>query len=197
MRRNIIMAFLVSILCIPFLVSAATFQIDPAHSSFGFKVRHLTVSNVKGTFDKVVSGSVHFDDVNLSHTKAEVVIDAASINTAHAKRDEHLRSPDFFDVAKHPTITFVTKQVTRNGPDRLKVTGNLSMLGVTREIVLDVLGPSSEIKDPGGNVRRGFSATGKINRKDWGIRFHKVLETGGLVVGDEVEISVEGELIRK
>jgi len=197
MKRKTVMASLVFILGIPVLVFGASFQIDPAHSSFGFKVRHLTVSNVKGTFDKVISGSVHFDDVNLSITKAEVVIDAASINTAHAKRDEHLRSPDFFDVTKHPTITFVTKQVMRNGPDRLKVTGDLTMLGVTREIVLDVLGPSPEIKDPGGNVRRGFSATGKINRKDWGIRFHKVLETGGLIVGDEVEISVEGELIRK
>jgi polyisoprenoid-binding protein YceI len=197
MKRTALIAFAIFTFGVPVLASGATFQIDPAHSSFGFKVRHLMISNVKGTFDKVTTGSIHFDAENLSNTKAEVVIDAASINTAHAKRDEHLRNPDFFDVAKYPTITFVTKRITRNGPDRLKVIGDLTMRGVTREIALDVMGPSPEIKDPGGNFRRGFTATGKINRKDWGISFHRVLETGGLVVGDEVEISIEGEMVRK
>ena len=197
MKRNISTLFGILFLGIPFLASGADWQVDFNHSSFGFKIRHMMVSNVRGDFSKIIKGVIQFDDQNVSNSKAEVIIDAASINTAHAKRDDHLRSPDFFDVAKYPTIAFVTKQVTNNGPGKLKVTGDLTMHGVTKEIMLDVLGPTSEIKDPGGNFRRGLTATAKIDRRDFGITYSRLLETGGLVVGNEVDIAVEVELVRK
>ena len=181
---------------LPVSSHAATWQIDPDHSSFQFKVRHLTVSNVKGDFTKA-SGVVTIDDKDISNLKVELTVEAASVNTDHAKRDEHLRGPDFFDVAKYPTITFVSKKVTKVGPDKLKVIGDLTIHGVTREVAVDVEGPTSEVKDPSGNFRRGATATTKINRKDFGLTWNRVLETGGVVVGEDVNISVEIELVRK
>jgi polyisoprenoid-binding protein YceI len=196
-KNRIAIVFGILLFGMPFLASGAIWQVDPDHSSFEFKVRHLMVSNVKGDFGKMMTGIIDFDDQNISSLKAEVTLDAASINTRHAKRDEHLRGADFFDVTRYPTITFVSRQVTKNGPDRLRVTGDLTMRGVTREIFLDVQGPAPEVKDPSGKVRRGFSATGKINRKDFGITWNRVLDTGGVAVGDEVEILVELEVVRK
>ncbi len=197
MKRNLLIMFAILLLGIPVLALGADWQIDPGHSSFQFKVRHMMVSNVRGDFGKIITGMLNLVDQNVSNTKAEVVIDAASINTGHAKRDEHLRSADFFDVARYPTVTFVSKQVTRNGPDRLRATGDLTIHGITREIILDVQGPTPEVKDPGGTFRRGLTATTKINRKDFGLTWNRVLDAGGMVVGDEVEISVEVEMIRK
>ena len=156
----------------------------------------MTVSNVKGEFKKV-KGDAKIDDNNIAGLTVEVNIDAASVNTDHAKRDDHLRSEDFFDVAKYPTITFVSKKVTRVDENRLKVVGDLTIRGVTKEITVDVEGPTAEVKDPGGNIRRGATGTSKINRKDFGIAWSKVLDGGGLVVGDEVNISLEIELVRK
>jgi len=127
----------------------------------------------------------------------ELTIDAASVNTGHAKRDEHLKASDFFDVAKYPTITFVSKKVIKDGPDRLKVIGDLTIHGVTREVTVNVEGPTQEVKDPGGNLRRGATGTAKINRKDFGLTWNRALETGGVVVGEDVDISVEIELIKK
>ena len=127
----------------------------------------------------------------------ELIIDAASVDTGHAKRDEHLRGSDFFDVAKYPTITFVSKKVMKASPDRLQVIGDLTLHGVTKEITVDVEGPTSEIKDPWGNLRRGATATAKVNRKDFGLTWNRVLETGGVVVGEDVDILVELELIKK
>jgi polyisoprenoid-binding protein YceI len=126
----------------------------------------------------------------------EVTIDTNSINTNVTKRDEHLRSADFFDVAKFPTMTFVSKKVAKAGQERLKVTGDLTLHGVTREVVLDVEGPSSESKDLYGNIRRGATATTKINRKDFGLVWNKALETGGVAVGEEVTITLEIEMIK-
>jgi polyisoprenoid-binding protein YceI len=183
-------------LSIPVFGDAATWQIDPDHSSFQFKVRHLMVSNVKGDFTKV-KGVVTIDERDIANLKLEITIDAASVNTGHAKRDEHLRNADFFDVAKHPTITFVSKRAEKAGMDRLKVIGDLTMHGVTREVTVDVEGPTQEVKDPGGNFRRGATATTKINRKEFGLTWNRVLETGGVVVGEDVDISVEIELIKK
>lgn len=180
----------------PFLTYGATWQVDPSHSSFEFKIRHLTVSNVKGNFSKT-KGTVTIDDQDVTRLKVDVVIDAASINTGHAKRDDHLRGPDFFDVAKYPEITFVSKKVTKVDADRLKVTGDLTIHGVTREITMDVEGPTLEVKDPSGNFRRGATAAGKINRKDFGLTWNRVLDTGGVVVGEEVTMVVEVELIKK
>jgi polyisoprenoid-binding protein YceI len=183
-------------LLIPTLSSASSWQIDPDHSSIQFKVRHLMVSNVKGVFHKV-SGLVEIDDLEITRSRVSVTIETASIDTGVAKRDEDLRSATFFDVARYPTMTFVTKKVVRSGPDSLRVTGDLTIHGVTREVTLDVDGPSPAIKDPWGGMRRGASATARINRKDFGLTYNKVVETGGVMVGDEVSISLEVEMVRK
>ena len=196
MKGSFLTGFAVVLLTIPILASGATYQIDPDHSSFQFKVRHMTVSNVRGEFKKV-KGVVSIDGNDLTALKVEVILDAASVNTDNAKRDGHLRSEEFFDVAKYPTIIFVSKKVTRLDENRLKVVGDLTIRGVTREITVDVDGPSPEVKDPGGNLRRGATGTLKINRKDFGMMWHKTLDNGGLVVGDDVKISVEVELVRK
>jgi len=196
MKRSIVTLIAMFTLSIPVFGDAATWQIDPDHSSFQFKVRHLMVSNVKGDFTKV-KGVVTIDERDIANLKLEITIDAAFVNTGHAKRDEHLRNADFFDVAKHPTITFVSKRAEKAGMDRLKVIGDLTMHGVTREVTVDVEGPTQEVKDPGGNFRRGATATTKINRKDFGLTWNRVLETGGVVVGEDVDISVEIELIKK
>ena len=197
MKRHLSIGVTILLLAVPAIASTATWQIDPSHSSFQFKIRHMMVSNVRGDFGKMTKGVIFLDDQEVSNIKAEVIIDAASINTGHAKRDEHLRGPDFFDVPRHPTVTFVSKQVTRVGSDKLRATGELTIRGITREIILDVYGLTPEIKDPGGTYRRGLTATSKINRKDFGITWNRVLDTGGVVVGDEVEISVEIEMLRK
>ena len=196
MKRPIFLIALTLFFTFPALSQAATWQIDPDHSSFQFKVRHLTVSNVKGDFTKV-KGAVTMDDKDVSNLNVELTIDAASVNTGHAKRDEHLKASDFFDVAKYPTITFHSKKVIKDGPDRLKVIGDLTIHGVTREVTVNVEGPTQEVKDPGGNFRRGATGTAKINRKDFGLTWNRALETGGVVVGEDVDISVEIELIKK
>ena len=182
-------------LTVPTFASAATYDIDPAHSSFNFKVRHLTVSNVAGTFGKV-KGIAEIDDREITALKVDVNLDASSINTGHAKRDEHLQGADFFDVAKYPTLTFVSRKISRIDANKIQITGDLTIRGVTKEVTVEVEGPTPEIKDPGGKMRRGATGTAKINRKDFGITWNRTLDTGGLVVGDEVNISVEIELIK-
>lgn len=196
MKRSIVLGLIAAVLSFPIFASESTWQIDPDHSNLQFKIQHLTVSNVKGSFAKA-KGVVNIDSQNLADLKVDLTIDVASINTNHAKRDEHLRGPDFFDVAKYPVITFVSKKVTPTGINRLKVTGDLTIRNITREVTVDVEGPTPEVKDPWGNLRRGATGTTRINRKDFGITWNKVLDTGGLVVGDEVDITVEVELVRK
>jgi len=196
MKKSII--FLTALLLLGFsaIASAATYDVDPDHSSFSFKVRHMTVSNVTGTFGKV-KGVAEIDDKDITALNVEVTLDAASIDTGHAKRDEHLRGPDFFDVAKYPTLRFVSRKISRVDPNRIRVTGDLTIRGVTKEVTVDVEGPTPEIKDPGGKTRRGATGVAKINRKDFGIAWNRTLDTGGVIVGDEVSISVEVELIKK
>ncbi|MSN25363.1 MAG: protein yceI precursor [Geobacter sp.] len=196
MKRTIVSISTIIALTLPAFAFASTWNIDPEHSNVEFKVRHLMVSNVKGHFDKY-SGTVNIDDKDITKSKVEVNIDTNSINSNVQKRDEHLRSADFFDVAKYPAMTFVSKKVAKAGQDKLKVTGDLTLHGVTKEVVLDVAGPSKESKDPWGNLRKGATATTKINRKDFGLTWNKALETGGVVVGDEVAITLEIEMIRK
>jgi polyisoprenoid-binding protein YceI len=196
MKRYITLMIGLFVLAVPVLTYAATWEMDPAHSSFQFKVRHLMVSNVSGDFSKS-RGVVMIDEKDITQLRVEVTIDAASVNTGHAQRDEHLRGPDFFDVTKYPTITFVSRKVIKADADRLRVMGDLTIHGVIREITVDVEGPTAEVKDPWGNFRRGATATTKINRKDFGLTWNKVLDGGGLVVGDEVNIYVEVELVRK
>jgi polyisoprenoid-binding protein YceI len=195
MKRIIASITTIIALALPVIASAATWTIDPDHSNVGFKVRHLMVSNVKGSFDKY-TGTIDINDKDITKSKVEVSIDTSSINTNQQKRDEHLRSADFFDVAKFPTMTFVSKKVAKAGKDKLKVTGDLTLHGVTREVVLDVEGPSKESKDPWGVIRRGATASTKINRKDFGLVWNKALETGGVAVGEEITISLEIEMIK-
>ncbi|MFN7131434.1 MAG: YceI family protein [Myxococcales bacterium] len=183
-------------LFVPGLALASTWDIDSSHSSATFKVRHAMVSDVRGEFGKV-AGVVNLDDKDVTKSTVEATIDASTINTRDEKRDGHLKSPDFFDVANHPTITFKSKKVAKAGKDKLKVTGDLTMRGVTKEVVLDVVTSGNEAKDPWGNVKRGATATTKLNRKDFGLQWNKALETGGLLVGEEVAVQLDIELNKK
>jgi polyisoprenoid-binding protein YceI len=196
MKRIITSISTIIALSLPAFAFASTWTIDPDHSNVGFKVRHLMISNVKGSFEKH-TGTVEIDDKDITKSKIEVSINTNSINTNVQKRDEHLRSADFFDVAKYPAMTFVSKKVAKAGNDKFTVTGDLTLHGVTKSVVLDVEGPSKESKDPWGNIRKGATATTKINRKDFGLAYNVVLETGGVAVGEEVTISLEIEMIKK
>jgi polyisoprenoid-binding protein YceI len=196
MKRFLTYITALVLFAVPALSHAATWQIDPEHSSVQFKIRHLMVSNVKGEFTRF-NGVVAIDDQDISRSHVNVNIETASIDTRVAKRDEHLRSADFFDVTKYPAMTFVSKKVAKAGKGNLKVTGDLTIHGVTREVILDVEGPTADVKDPWGNIRRGATATTQINRKDFGLTWNKALETGGVVVGDDVTITLEVEMIRK
>lgn len=195
MKRMLAVFGMIFALALPAMVSASTWNIDPDHSNIGFKVRHLMVSNVKGSFDKYTA-TVELNDQDITQSKVTVTIDTNSVNTRVQKRDDHLRSADFLDAAKYPTMTFVSKKIVRTGDDHFAVTGDLTLHGVTREVALDVEGMSQESKDPWGNIRRGATATAKINRKDFGLTWNAALETGGVVVGDEVAIILEVELIK-
>jgi polyisoprenoid-binding protein YceI len=191
--RNIFLSAIFSLL--PTIAAATTWEIDPAHTTFQFSVRHMMVSNVKGVFHKF-NGSFDIDDKDLTKTRASAVIDAASIDTGIEKRDEDLRSANFFDVAKFPKITFASKRVEKVG-NGYRMIGDLTIHGITREVILDMEGLDTVIKDPWGNMRRGATFTTKINRKDFGLTYNKLLETGGVVVGDEVKINVEVEVVKK
>ena len=176
-------------------MSQVTYTIDPTHSTAGFKVRHLMVANVKGEFSGV-TGTVVYDAENPANSKVEAKIDATTVHTRDEQRDGHLKSADFFDVEKYPTITFVSTKVEKTGDSEAKVTGDLTIHGVTKEVVLDVEGPAPEAKDPWGNTRSGASATTKINRTDFGLVWNAALETGGVLVGEQVSLTLEVELMR-
>ncbi|NVN89290.1 MAG: polyisoprenoid-binding protein [Desulfuromonadales bacterium] len=194
--KRFISAVTLFILALPLSALASTWTLDPDHSAAQFKVRHLMISNVKGSFEKL-NGQLVLDDKDITKSKVDVIIDVASVNTNIKKRDDHLRSPDFFDTAKFPAMTFVSTKVEKDGPDKLKVTGNLTIKGITKPVVLHVDGLTPEIKDPWGNIRRGASATTSINRKDFGVSWSKKLDTGVVVVADEVAIQLEVEFIKK
>ena len=189
MPRRLLVVILVAF-AVPTL--AATWQIDPAHTNVSFSVRHMMISNVRGEFTKV-SGTVEGDEKTPTQAVITATIDAASIDTREAKRDGHLKSPDFLDVAKYPTITFKSKKIEPAAAGQFKVTGDLTLHGVTREVVLDVSDVTAPIKDPMGRTRAGARATTKIDRKDFGINWSKAMDGGGLVVGDEVAIDVDVE----
>jgi polyisoprenoid-binding protein YceI len=171
-------------------------QIDPAHSAAQFTVRHMMISNVKGEFGKL-SGTVQYDPSDLSKTVVEATIEAASITTRVEARDNHLKSAAFFDVEKYPVLTFKSKRVTVEGPGKLKLTGELTMHGTTREVTLDVEGPTAPIKDPRGNLHVGASASTKVNRQDFGVSWNSVMDGGGLAVGNEVGIVLDVELVKQ
>jgi polyisoprenoid-binding protein YceI len=195
MKRFISIIIAAAVLA-PLHVLAATYNIDPAHTTIGFKVKHLMISNVKGVFEKF-KGTVNIDEKDITKSKVDVSIEMASVNTNIAKRDDHLRSPDFFDVTRFPTMTFVSTRVEKAGADALKVTGDLTIKGVTRKAILNVEGPTGEIKSPQGDVKRGASATATVNRQDFGVSWSKRLDGGGVVVADDVHISIDTELARQ
>jgi polyisoprenoid-binding protein YceI len=173
----------------------STWTIDPMHSAAEFSVRHMAISNVKGNFTKL-SGTVLLDEKDITKSSVDAVIDATSVDTRVADRDADLKSPHFFDVAKFPTLTFKSKKIVKNG-DKLGVMGDLTIHGVTREVTLDVEGPTGVVADSWGNERRGFSATTKIIRQDFGLVYQGTTKTGEIVIGDEVKISLEIELVKK
>ena len=169
-----------------------TYIIDPSHSTAGFKVRHLMVSNVRGEFSGV-AGTVVFDAEDSANSKVEASIDATTIQTRDNQRDQHLKSADFLDVEKFPKIAFTSKKVAPVEDSEWRVIGDLTIHGVTREVALDVEGPTPEVKDPWGNIKIGATATTKLNRKDFGLVWNVALEAGGVLVGDEVAIQLEIE----
>ena len=171
------------------------YQIDPSHSSASFSIKHMMIAKVHGGFEKI-SGKLNYDPANVTRSSVEVVIEAASINTREAQRDTHLKSADFFDVEKYPTLTFKSSRVEGAIGD-LKVTGDLTIHGVTQTVTLDVEGPSEEMKDPWGNTKIGASATAKIKRKDFGLTWNAALEAGGLLVGDDVAISLDIQFVKQ
>lgn len=177
------------------LAQASTWSADPAHSNIGFKVKHLMVSNVHGSFDKF-EATVNYDEKDVTKSSVNVTIDAASINTGVEQRDTHLKSPDFFDAAKFPQLTFVSKRVEKAG-DSLNIIGDLTIHGVTKELTLNVTELNPPMTDPWGGVRMGASASARINRTDYGLTWNKAIEAGGVVVGEMVDILIEVELVKK
>jgi polyisoprenoid-binding protein YceI len=195
-RRNLAARLQPAILCslftlaaFPAMAQTQTWYLDPPHSAAQFSVRHLGISTIRGTFTKV--NGVVMDSPDLSKASVNVTIDASSVDTRVEMRDNDLRSDHFFDVAKYPTITFVSKRVEGAGAGKLKVTGDLTIHGVTKEAVLDVDGPTPPIKDPRGNQHRGVSATTTINRSDYGMTFDSPM------VGDQIAIQLDVELVEK
>ncbi len=172
-----------------------TWKIDPAHSLVEFAVRHLMITSVRGRFTDV-KGTVVTEGDDPATAQVEVIIDVNTIDTREPQRDAHLRSADFFDVEKYPSITFKSKRVTDERGDHFKLVGDLTIHGVTKEVVLDVAS-EGRAKDPWGSERAGFSATTKINRKDFGLNWNQALETGGWLVGDEIKITIDLELIKQ
>lgn len=196
MQTSLRVVLCLLLLTMPVMAHATNWEIDPAHASVEFRVRHLMVAWVKGAFPDV-AGTVEIDETDLTKSKVSVTIGAASIDTNNAKRDEHLRSADFLDSASYPVITFVSKKIVVEGGQLRQVIGDLTIRGTTREVTLSVDELTPAIKDPWGNTRRGATASAEINRKDFGLTWNKALETGGVVVGDEVRIALGIELIRK
>jgi len=177
---------------------SATWDIDTAHANAGFKVRHLMVSHVRGHLGPV-TGTIFIDEQDLSRSRVDVSVDARGLDSREPRRDEHLRSADFLDVANHPTVTFRSTRVEApSGPDGdLRVTGDLTIRGVTRPVTLQVDALSPAIQDPWGNARRGVSAKTRISRKDWGLTWNLVIEAGGVAAGDEVAIEIDAEIVAR
>jgi polyisoprenoid-binding protein YceI len=177
------------------LAPTTTWTIDPVHSVAEFKVKHMMISNVKGQFTSL-QGALTLDETDVTRSRIEATIDATSIHTRDPQRDAHLKSPDFFDVERFPTLTFASKSIARDANGELALTGELTMHGVTRPVTFTVDGPSAAHKDPWGNVKIGASATTVIHRKDFGLTWNAALETGGLLVGDDVTITLDIQFVK-
>lgn len=177
------------------MADSTVWQIDPAHTTAEFSVRHMMISNVKGRFG-TLEGTVTGDLEDPTQAQVDVKIEVASVDTRNEQRDQHLRSADFFDAENHPYITFKSRRIERTGQDRFNVVGDLTIRGVTREVVLDATF-EGQARSPWGQQVAGFSATTRLNRKDYGLTWNAALETGGVLVGDEVKIDIHVELIRQ
>jgi polyisoprenoid-binding protein YceI len=194
--RIAVTAGLAAALSLPAAAATSTWQIDPAHSAAQFAVKHLAISTVRGAFTSV-KGTVQFDDKDITKSSVEVTIDVNSVDTRQPDRDKDLRSDHFFDAEHFPTITFKSKRVEQLSPGKLKITGDLTIHGITKEVVLDVDGPTAPVKDPWGNQRMAINATTKINRQDFGVKWNATMDNGGVVVGDDVSITIDAEMIPK
>ena len=175
--------------------AATTWNIDSVHSSAQFKVKHMMISNVKGEFT-TITGSLKYDEENIANSRVDASIDATTISTRDPQRDAHLKSADFFDVEKYPALTFKSTQVSKKVDGELSVAGDLTIHGITKNVVFEVEGPSAPAKDPWGNTRVGLSASTRINRKDFGLTWNAALETGGILVGEEVSITLDVQFIK-
>ena len=195
MQQMIVSALAGVALLVPSLSQAATWKSDPKHASVQFAVSHLMVSTVRGTFDTFDVTAI-IDENDVSRSSVEATIEVASVNTRNEKRDDHLKGADFFDVATHPTLTFKSKAVEKVQDNAYKVTGDLTLMGVTQEVVLEVTGSPKAMKDPWGNSRVGGTATTTINRTDYGLKYNSVLDSGGVAIGEEVEITIDIELVQ-
>jgi polyisoprenoid-binding protein YceI len=187
---------LVVVIAAPLAASADTWQIDPVHTTVGFSVRHMTISTVRGQFNKV-AGTITANDNDPATAVIEATIDTASIDTHSPDRDSDLKSANFLDVAKYPTMTFKSKKIEAAGPGKYNVVGDLTLHGVTKEVTLVVEATGAPIKDPWGNMRAGATATTTINRKDFGLTWNKMIEAGGAVVGDAVAVEIDVEAVKK
>jgi polyisoprenoid-binding protein YceI len=180
---------------LPTPTTTTTWNIDPTHSVAEFKVKHMMISNVKGQFAKV-SGTLTLDESEITKSRVEASIEASSIETRDAQRDGHLKSADFFDVEKFPTLSFKSTRIVAAKAGELAVSGDLTIRGVTRNVTFNVEGPTSPAKDPWGNTRVAVSATTKINRKDFGLTWNAALETGGILVGEEITITLDVQFVK-
>ena len=175
--------------------TTTTWNLDAAHSVAEFKVKHMMISNVKGHFTGI-SGVLNLDESDVTKSSIAATIDSTTISTGEAQRDGHLKSPDFFDVAQFPTLSFQSTGVVRKSEDELTATGDLTIHGVTRSVVFAVEGPTAPGKDPWGNTRIGLSAVTKISRKDFGLTWNAALETGGILVGDDITITLDVQFVK-
>lgn len=173
----------------------STWNLDPAHSVAEFKVRHMMISNVKGQFTGL-TGVLTLDERDVTNSRVEATIDASTVDSREPDRDKHLRSADFLDAEKFPALSFQSTSVKRSGEGELAVAGNLTIHGVTRPVVFSVDGPTPPTKDPWGNLRIGLSATSKINRKDYGLTWNAALEAGGILVGEDIAITLDVEFVK-
>jgi polyisoprenoid-binding protein YceI len=187
-------AGLAAVLSWPALAGTTTYKLDPRHSSANFAVTHLMISTVRGEFHSV-NGTVVIDDSDITKSSVDVTIDASTVDTREPDRDKDLKSPNFFDVSKYPTLTFKSTKVENAGNGKLKVTGDLTLHGVTKSVVLDVTAPKTPIKDPWGLQRTAVSGTTKINRQDFGMNYSKTLDNGGLMISNDVDITLDVEMI--
>ena len=196
MSRLLVSVYALAIFLLPPLSHGSEWTIDSSHSSAQFAVRHFMVSTVRGTFG-AMSGWVSLDEQDVTKSSVRAEIDVTSVDTREAKRDEHLKGADFFDVEKHPTMRFVSKKVERLDEIHYRVTGDMTLKGVTKQIVFAVEGSPTPITDPWGNQRLGGVATTTINRTDFGLSYNAVLEAGGVTIGEEVTITIDFELTPK